>query len=71
MTNAKKVVIGLCALVLVVIALQNTETVATRLLFWSVSMPRVLLLLLTLAFGFAAGFLISTRRTRSKDKQAL
>ena len=70
MAKAKKILVGLCALLLVVIALQNTEAVDTRLLFYTVRMPRVLLLLVTLVFGFAAGVLVSTRRTRIKERES-
>ncbi|MFO7769074.1 MAG: lipopolysaccharide assembly protein LapA domain-containing protein [bacterium] len=40
---------------LLVLAAQNTAVVEIRLLFWTVSMSRVLLILFAAAAGFAAG----------------
>ena len=52
-------------LLLVVTALflifQNTQTVATRLLFVTVSMPLAALLALALLLGFAAGVLVALK----------
>ncbi|MFO7956609.1 MAG: LapA family protein [Candidatus Brocadiia bacterium] len=55
------IVLGVLA---VVLALQNREIVDTRILFFTASMPRFALLLLTLAVGFVAGFLAGTMRRR-------
>ena len=38
-----------------IILLQNTESVETKLLFLTITMPRALLLLTTAAFGFIKG----------------
>lgn len=52
---------------LVVFALQNTQVVEVRLLFWTVSMSRVLLILLLLAVGALLGWLAaSARRHRAR-----
>jgi len=51
-----KAIVSLILIVLgVIIVVQNTETVQTNLLLWSVSMPRALLLLATALIGFAIG----------------
>ena len=42
-----------------IIVLQNTETVETRLLFRSISMPRAVLLLGTILISLAAGIIAS------------
>lgn len=60
------------ALILFILAgivfLQNTETVNTRILFFTVSMPRAALLIISLLTGFAAGFAAGAfYRTRSDD----
>lgn len=55
------IVLGVLA---VILALQNRETVDTRILFFTASMPRFALLLLTLAVGFVVGFLAGTMRRR-------
>jgi len=43
----------------IIIILQNTEQVETRLLFVSITMPRAILLMATTLIGFALGILVS------------
>jgi uncharacterized integral membrane protein len=43
----------------IVVVLQNTETVDTKILFITVSMPRAVLLFVATMFGFAIGVLVS------------
>ncbi len=55
-----KVIAGLVVGVLFVIFLfQNMDDVAMRLYFWQVSMPKIILFLLALLAGFAAGFVLA------------
>lgn len=61
MSRIKLIGVGLAALLTVIVVLQNTETVETKLLFFSVSMPRAALLFGALTVGFAAGVLVSNR----------
>ena len=42
----------------VVFVLQNTQVVEIRFLFWTLSMSRVLIILLMLAVGMLAGWLL-------------
>lgn len=62
MTTAKKIklwgVIGAIVLIVVVI-LQNMEATPTRFLFVTVTMPRAVLLLITLAIGFVGGMVVA------------
>jgi uncharacterized integral membrane protein len=53
--------IALLVLVMAAIILvqQNTEPVETRILFLTVTMPRAVLLMLTLMIGFACGILVA------------
>ena len=61
--------IALLLLVFVaVVVLQNTETVETRLLFATVSMPRAMLLGGTLAIGVLSGFLLGARFERRRTR---
>jgi uncharacterized integral membrane protein len=53
----KIVAIAVIALVVVVVALQNTQAVETKLLFFTVTMPNAALLFGTLVIGFAIGVL--------------
>jgi uncharacterized integral membrane protein len=55
-----KAIVSIILIVLgIIIVVQNTSTVQTNLLFWSISMPRALLLLATALIGFAIGVIMS------------
>ncbi len=57
-------------LVTIVLILQNTHVVVTRLLFITVSMPLAALLALTLLIGFAGGVLTAMMVGKSRQKDA-
>lgn len=57
--NAKLVVLVVLSVVLLVIVLQNTETVTVKVLFWDLAMSRVLLILFTGLVGFVLGFVVA------------
>lgn len=57
MGRTKTVIAAIIVVLVIVVVLQNTQAVETKLLFLSVTMPRALLLFVTLVVGFAAGFL--------------
>jgi uncharacterized integral membrane protein len=50
------------AILLIILILQNMVTVEVRLLWWTVAMPRAILLVLTAIAGFAVGILVRMRR---------
>ena len=57
-----KLLVAVTLVILIsVVVLQNTETVETHLLFFTLKLPRVALLLATLVIGFLAGVLTSSR----------
>ena len=58
------------ALTTLIVVLQNTEPVETRLLFTSVTMPRALLLGITLLVGLVCGLVLSARLERRSPKPA-
>ena len=64
MRNWKVVAIAVLTLLLVVLFLQNTEPVETRLLVATVTMPRAALLAVTGALGFLLGLLVALRFQR-------
>ncbi len=66
MKNAKLIAAAIGAIVIVVVIMQNTATVDTHFLFFTVSMPRAVLLMATLLIGFALGVLVTTRMTTRK-----
>jgi uncharacterized integral membrane protein len=59
MKQAKIIAALILAIVCLIIVLQNTATVETKILFISITMPRAVLLLATTAIGFALGVLVS------------
>lgn len=63
--NYLKIAVAVVLVTLVIIVvLQNTEPVETRLLFASVTMPRAALLAGTTAVGFLSGWLFGKLRKR-------
>jgi len=56
--NVRAALTLLLTVLSVVFVLQNTEVVGIRFLFWTLSMSRVLLVLLFLAVGVLIGWLL-------------
>ena len=65
-TQMKVVAVAVLALVAVVLLYQNREPVQTKLLFATIEMPRAIMLLVTLAIGFAAGLITAGIWARNK-----
>ena len=59
MTKLKLIILLVLSVLAIVLVLQNTQAVETRLLFVTVTMPRAALLGLTLLIGFACGILVA------------
>jgi uncharacterized integral membrane protein len=59
MERFKMIAIAILALLGIIIILQNTAPVETKLLFLSITMPRAILLMGTTFIGFALGVLVS------------
>ena len=57
MNKLKLIAIGVLALLVVVVVLQNTQAVETKLLFLTLTLPNAALLFGTLIIGFAIGVL--------------
>ena len=71
MTTMKKIriiCITVACLLMLVIILQNTQAVETRILFASVSMPRALLLIITFLAGLVTGLMVSANFISWKGK---
>ena len=58
----KYVGMAIIALLVLIIVLQNTESVRTDLLFVSITMPRAVLLFVTFVIGFILGMFARRRR---------
>ena len=65
--------IGVLALVLlfVIIILQNTQVVDIRVLFWHLSMSRIILLLFSLVVGFVAGYYVRRGKQHSGEDHVI
>jgi uncharacterized integral membrane protein len=59
---------AICLLFLILI-LQNTRVVETRLLFMTTSMPTALLLMITFVAGFVSGSLFGSSLLRRPDRK--
>ena len=51
--------VSAATLVVLIVVLQNTEVVDVRFLLWDFRMSRVVLMVLTGAVGFLAGFVVA------------
>ena len=69
MKNIKIILITVVLCLAVVVSLQNTEQVETKFLFTSITMPRMLLILSTLAVGFLIGYITSGLLRRKPGKE--
>lgn len=47
---------------LLIVLLQNTQVVSVRLLFWKISMSRIILLPMVMLFGCICGFFIGKNK---------
>lgn len=70
MKKFKIILIVVILLLVLVVFLQNTEPVKTKFLFAEITMPRVLLLLMTFTLGFVAGLIATGLLFRKSDKSA-
>ena len=59
--------IAIVAVLMLVVVLQNTEAVETKLLFMTVTVPRAVLLFGTLIVGYVLGIFTATRMAGRKS----
>ena len=71
MNRFKMISIAILTILGVIIILQNTEPVETRILFLSIIMPRAILLMGTTLIGFALGILVSFFFQRKEQPKEL
>lgn len=69
MTRVKLVFSSILAILVLIIVLQNTEPVETKILFFSITMPRAVFLVGTTLTGFALGVLASFIMSRSRRER--
>jgi len=68
MKNTKMIMMIVVSLLVLIVALQNTTSVRTKILFITIEMPRAFLLFLTFLIGFITG-MISAISFSGKSKK--
>ncbi|MFT5423694.1 MAG: putative integral membrane protein [Phycisphaerales bacterium] len=67
MKKFKLIVAAIAVILVIIVILQNTESVQTQILFLDMQMPQALLLFVAMALGFIGG-LIAAMTVLKKDK---
>ncbi|MCD4781335.1 MAG: lipopolysaccharide assembly protein LapA domain-containing protein [Candidatus Omnitrophica bacterium] len=57
----KLIALSLLAGIVLIVLLQNTQVVDFQLLFWKISMSRIIFLVLFLLAGFGLGFIVGKK----------
>jgi len=70
MSRWKLAAVAIIAILAIIVVLQNTQAVETKLLFVTVTMPRAVLLFVTLLIGFVIGVLATEKITRRRRAEA-
>lgn len=64
--SGKLIFIAILLFLFAVAVLQNTQVVSLKFIFWSVSMPRAILILISALVGLIFGIFLSVRAKRSR-----
>ncbi|HLG94654.1 MAG TPA: LapA family protein [candidate division Zixibacteria bacterium] len=64
--SGKLIFIAVLLFLFVVAVLQNTQPVSLKFLFWSVSMPRAILILIAALVGLIFGIFLSVRAKKNR-----
>jgi len=68
--KTRSVILLALAVCVTIIATQNTGAVSFNLLFWDMSMPLILLIVIVFVAGFLIGYLLpGLRRISQRDKK--
>jgi uncharacterized integral membrane protein len=54
---------------LLILALQNTQTVSFQFLFWSLTLSRILIIPLFILLGFVLGMIVGKGKKPSKNQE--
>ena len=68
-SRARIIIAVVVAILVIIVVLQNTQTVETKLLLVTITMPRAVLLFVTLLVGFALGLITATWFSRRPPKK--
>ena len=69
MTRTKLVITAVLALLVLIVILQNTAAVETKILFVTLTTPRAVLLIGTTLVGFLLGVLVAFRMAKQKKPE--
>jgi uncharacterized integral membrane protein len=58
--KAKTIAIIVLTLLVLIVILQNTQSVETKVLFLTITMPKALLIIITFLVGFALGIIVAS-----------
>jgi len=64
--KAKTIIILLLAVLLIIFALQNTELIHVKCLFWGINVPLALLIFVCFAVGVIIGIILPRAGTKKK-----
>lgn len=66
----KTIFIIVIVVLLTIFAMQNTHAIVVNLLFWHPDFPLIIMILMLLAAGFVAGYLVGgIAQVKKKDKE--
>ncbi|MBK7379222.1 MAG: LapA family protein [Ignavibacteriales bacterium] len=66
--KAKQILLLILAAIFLIIVLQNTEDILVTFFFWSVTLPKIVVLITAALIGFVSGILIFSITTKRKLK---
>jgi len=69
MSRAKLVVTAILVILIVIVVLQNRKPMLVDILWWQPTLPKALLLIVTLAIGYAAGLVTAGFRSGRKKRK--
>ena len=68
--SPKTLTVLICCFIVLVVMLQNTQTVTVHILFWQILLPQILLIFLTLLAGLLIGYLLATLKSGGRRHQS-
>jgi uncharacterized integral membrane protein len=65
--NTKITILVVLVFLAIIIMLQNTQDAVFQVLFWSIFVPRILLIFIVLLLGFGIGYVAATTKARKSS----
>ncbi|OGC95882.1 MAG: hypothetical protein A2W25_03280 [candidate division Zixibacteria bacterium RBG_16_53_22] len=67
--NAKAVILIILVVLAVVFMFQNKASMPVQILFWSIHIPRILLIFILILVGFTIGYVARDMKARKKSSE--